>query len=321
MEGGGMKEVGVNVKELTSDTIKFVLSGVDLAIANALRRVLIAEVPTIAIDLVEVHKNSSVLCDEFIAHRLGLIPLQSSSASSMHFPWQEDPHDQQEVEMLLDVTCPTEAERTVLSTDIQSESDSVVPVASSADDGVSIAKLGRGQALQMKCFARKGLGKDHAKFSPASTAVFMPEPVITIDQNILASMPHADRRAFVHSLPRLEAERFEQPRGLFRFVEETGAIEVDDHEMCTFDGEPERRASELGFPDLVSISKSDDSFLFTVESTGALKPEDMLSSALQVLYSKIDLVRSEVIAASQREADQHQRKAGAGFAAGNAASR
>ena len=55
--------------------MNFTLSSTDTSMANAIRRIIIAEVPTLAIDLVEYQDNTSVLVDEYIAHRLGMIPM------------------------------------------------------------------------------------------------------------------------------------------------------------------------------------------------------------------------------------------------------
>ena len=75
----------IKVLDLQKYSIKFELHNTDLAVANALRRIMISEVPTMAIDLVEVRDNTSALHDEFIAHRLGLVPLFSPRIDAFAF--------------------------------------------------------------------------------------------------------------------------------------------------------------------------------------------------------------------------------------------
>jgi len=65
---------------LSSNRIEFDLIGIDASIANAIRRVLIAEVPTVAIEDVYLHNNTSVVQDEVLAHRLGLVPFKINPA-------------------------------------------------------------------------------------------------------------------------------------------------------------------------------------------------------------------------------------------------
>jgi DNA-directed RNA polymerase II subunit RPB3 len=79
------KNVNVEIIDLLNDSIRFRLSDADISVANALRRVLIAEVPTMAIDLVEVEVNNSVMHDEFLAHRLGLVPLLSDKVTDFKY--------------------------------------------------------------------------------------------------------------------------------------------------------------------------------------------------------------------------------------------
>ena len=67
----------ISLVRLTSDELEFDMVGVDPAIANALRRVLLAEVPTMAIEKVFINNNTSIIQDEVLAHRLGLVPIRA----------------------------------------------------------------------------------------------------------------------------------------------------------------------------------------------------------------------------------------------------
>jgi DNA-directed RNA polymerase I and III subunit RPAC1 len=65
--------------------------GVDVSIANALRRILLAEVPTIAIENVWISVNHSIVQDEVLAHRIGLIPIK---ADPRKLDFVEDPNEE-----------------------------------------------------------------------------------------------------------------------------------------------------------------------------------------------------------------------------------
>jgi DNA-directed RNA polymerase I and III subunit RPAC1 len=73
------KKLKLVITKQTEDLLVFDLIGVDAPIANALRRIMMAEVPTMAIEKVFVMKNTSIIQDEVLSHRLGLIPLRADA--------------------------------------------------------------------------------------------------------------------------------------------------------------------------------------------------------------------------------------------------
>lgn len=75
--GEGRFRPNIEITHSDNNLIEFRLKNADLAFANSLRRVIISEVPTMAIDMVQVTENTSPLFDEFVVHRLGLVPLVS----------------------------------------------------------------------------------------------------------------------------------------------------------------------------------------------------------------------------------------------------
>ncbi|KAI4298144.1 hypothetical protein L6164_031738 [Bauhinia variegata] len=285
----------IKIRELKDDYVKFELRDTDPSIANALRRVMIAEVPTIAIDLVEIEVNSTVLNDEFIAHRVGLIPLTSERAMSMRFSRDCDACDGDgqcefcSVEFHLRVKCMTDQTLDVTSKDLYSSDHTVVPVDftdptgldSSENRGIIIVKLRRGQELRLRAIARKGIGKDHAKWSPAATVTFMYEPEIHINEDLMETLTFEEKKEWVES----------SPTRVFELDPVTQQVVVVDPEAYTYDDEVIKKAEAMGKPGLVDVIARQDSFIFTVESTGAIKASQLVLNAIEILKQKLDAVR------------------------------
>lgn len=70
-----IRNCDIKVHNLNEEEIAFTMTGAEAPLANALRRIMIAEIPTVAIEKVELWQNTSIIPDENLAHRLGLVPI------------------------------------------------------------------------------------------------------------------------------------------------------------------------------------------------------------------------------------------------------
>jgi DNA-directed RNA polymerase subunit D len=150
--------------------ISLKLKGVPLQYANALRRVCLNGVPVFAIDTVDIIENSSVLPDEGLAHRLGLIPIKTD-LSRFNEPSKCDCHSESgcsncKVMLVLD-SGDSDVTRTILSEELSSEDESISPISTK----IPIVELAPGQRVKVECYARLGRGTEHAKWNSANTSI------------------------------------------------------------------------------------------------------------------------------------------------------
>ncbi len=168
-----------------SQKISVKLKGVPIKYANALRRICLNGVPVFAINTVDIIENSSVLPDEGLAHRLGLIPI-TTDLSRFNEPSKCDCNSESgcsncKVMLVLD-TGETDVTRTVFSNELSSEDNSIKPIS----DKISIIQLAPGQRVKVECYARLGRGTDHAKWNSANISTLIEtdkkdESILTVE--------------------------------------------------------------------------------------------------------------------------------------------
>ncbi|EPY32940.1 DNA-directed RNA polymerase II subunit RPB3, partial [Angomonas deanei] len=142
---------------------------------------MLAEVPTLAIESVTVIENTSVLADEMIAHRLGLVPLFSMKAREMNYAREclcgGKGCEECTITGRLIVECPPEehARQVFVNESLSIDTPEVYPV-SSEKSGVWLVTLGRSQKLNVRVVIRKNIAKVHAKFMPVATVAMRYAP-------------------------------------------------------------------------------------------------------------------------------------------------
>jgi DNA-directed RNA polymerase subunit D len=260
----------VKILEEKDNTLRFLLKGTGHAYANALRRAMMAEVPAMAIEDVIVIENSSVLYDEVIAHRLGLIPIKTDLDAYV-LP--------EECDCKSELGCSKcrasftlEAEAVdepvmVYSSALKAESDAI-PVSGN----IPIVKLGPMQKLRLELYAKLGRGLEHAKWQPVSACAYKYLPKVTLNAENLANPEEVIRVC---------------PTDVYVHDPES-KIAVRDELACTLCMDCVEKAvpvdSKKAFP--VKIESDDTSFIFYVESTGAIPPKRIVEEAVKVLDKK-----------------------------------
>ncbi|GMM31763.1 DNA-directed RNA polymerase II core subunit [Martiniozyma asiatica (nom. inval.)] len=274
----------VAIRSTGKDNVDFILSGVDLSLANSLRRVMISEVATLAIDLVEFQTNTSVLADEFIAHRLGLIPLDSTDIEKLKETRDctcEEYCPKCSVILELKANCEEET-MNVYSSHFMVMADEGLKLGQPVirdpmKKGVLICKLKKHQQLHVRCIAKRGISKEHAKWSPCAAIGFEYDPY--------NKLKHTD---FWH-----EESLDEWPVSSNAEWEEKPV----PGEKFDYNAKPEN-------------------FYINLETTGVLKPDEVIDKACRCLQEKIASIMVELKNMEEPETSG----AGSGSAGGNTVS-
>ena len=267
----------MEILEKNDTNLRIIIREVDVPLMNALRRIALAEVPSMAIDEVVMIENSSILQDEIISHRLGLTPLKTD-LDSYNLPEEcqcqsEFGCPQCRVTLTLDAEAK-EGTRTVYSGEIVSENPEIIPVS----DKIPIIKLAKNQKLKLEAYARLGRGKTHAKWQPVSMCVYKFFPKITV--------------------PTEKCEECAKcvdicPKKVLTIKDEK--VDVRDLLVCNLCMDCVEACPKKPSPLKVEWEKN--AFIMNIESTGALPPERILKEATKTLGKQLneleELIKAE----------------------------
>eukprot|EP00877_Chromochloris_zofingiensis_P010207 jgi/Chrzof1/543/Cz01g19190.t1 len=295
-------EFQVIINHMDQHSMEFEMIGIDPAIANAIRRILLAEVPAVAIEHVFIVNNTSIIQDEVFAHRLGLVPIQVDPSKLEWKSSDEAPSEKNTIVLKLDVTCTRAPDGTLVNDKVYSsqllwlQGGSELPDETSCrfaigqqdmfstdeaptpvHDDILLAKLRPGQSIELEAHCIKGIGKDHAKWSPVATAWYRLHPEVVLLQEVEGEL--AEQLA--STAPGLVVVDSGADG-----VKRARVTDARQHENLL---EKVRRLTEQElWAERIQVRKRKEHFIFTIESTGALPPQELFKQALDILAAKCD---------------------------------
>jgi DNA-directed RNA polymerase subunit D len=265
----------IEFASLDDSLARFTLSGASPAFANAFRRAMIGEVPTLAIEDVRIYDNTSALFDEMLTHRLGLIPIKTDLST----------YTTQEKCACGGAGCPgctstftlsVEGPKTVMSSDLIPQDPNATPVFGN----VPIVKLTKGQKLVLEAKAVLNTGRVHAKWQATLVCGYKNHPVVTVSDACDAC------GMCVEECPREVLEA----RGKKVSVVKG---KLPDCSMCKL-CERACLASGIGDEPAIKISAEPDRFIFVVETDGSMTAKEVMNRALQYIREQADELEKQL---------------------------
>lgn len=254
-------EIRVLENNKDNGTLSFILKDSDHVFANTLRRLMIDEVPTMAVEEVEFQKNNSILYDEMIAHRLGLVPLKTD-LKSYNLP------DKCKCEgkgcnrcQLKLVLRATKGSGVVYASELKSKDPAVKPVFGE----MPIVKLLKGQTLELEATAVLGTGKQHMKWSPCHVW-YKYKPIVEITGDV------------------------KNPEAIIE-VDHNNIFEIKDRKLTVNKDRVLECDLSLDFSEIdknVKVTASETDFVFYIESFGQLSCREIVNKAVDILDEQLD---------------------------------
>ncbi|KAJ1656033.1 DNA-directed RNA polymerase core subunit rpc40 [Dispira simplex] len=288
---GFKQKMQIKIWWVSPNEMEFDLIGCDASLANAFRRILIAEVPTMAIEQVFVMNNTGIVQDEVLAQRLGLVPIKADPELFNFKTAEDSATDLNTIVFRLHVQCrhnpespsdSSEPHNPYINADVMSgdlvwepkgtqeerfQDDPIRPVL----NDILLAKLRPGQEINCELHCHKGIGKTHAKWSPVATASYRLLPHIVLKKEITGELAEKLQKCFPPGVIELENKDGKIKAKVACARKDTMSREVLRH--------PE-------FKGLVELKRMRDHFIFRIESTGVVPPSDLLLRSIKVLKDK-----------------------------------
>ena len=251
----------IRVMEKTDTKMKFMLEGASPAFANTLRRVMMNEVPTLAVEYADIEENNSGMFDEMLAHRLGLIPLTIPKKFSFKNECKCDGKGCSVCEVTLVVE--KQGPCVVRSGDMKSTNDEVRPT----DSDIPIVELLEGQRVKFEAVAQLGYGKQHMKWQAAVAGYrYMANVKIYPDRD-------GDVNAYTIDVC---------PKNVFEKKE--GSIKVARPEDCNLC----MRCVDVAKDNAAVVTPDESTFMFRVESVSGLPVDEVVDKALEEMERRTE---------------------------------
>jgi len=267
--------------EIEDYFIKFRLEGLDPSMANGIRRILLADVPSVAIEKIDIYQNTGVIQDEVLVQRLCLIPFKIDPDD---IEWKRGTTAYNEdnsfrYRLNTGVITPEDLDES-LSKPIYARDFEWLPLSDAqaekykdnpprpVHEDIIITRMRPGQEMEIELWLEKGIGSVHAKWNPVATASYYFDNHLEFDHQKLTLEDKEEIKEIL-------------PKGAIKIDKNSKKITQERSVSCTFS-----RVCCERFPGKVKMVKANESYIFVVETTGVMKATTALKRALEILRKK-----------------------------------